>query len=64
MGDQLKELLTSMRNAHLKHAADLKMLADNGVTLSVIGETTTIKDMIKRECDAAHGLQETITRMS
>jgi hypothetical protein len=49
MSSDLKELLTRMRNSYLKHALDLKRLADAGVELKLDDDPSTIRDMVKRE---------------
>jgi hypothetical protein len=49
MSSDLKDLLIRMRNSHLKHASDLKRLADAGVKLKLDGDPSTILDMVKRE---------------
>jgi hypothetical protein len=63
MPSELKVLLIRMRNSHLKHASDLKRLADAGVKMRMDGDPSTIQDMVKREYDAADRLQKTIERM-
>jgi hypothetical protein len=67
MSDDLRQLLTRMRNTHLKYASDLNELAQAGVEIryrNELGEQTTIQDMIEREYAAADRLQKTIEGMS
>jgi hypothetical protein len=56
MSSEFKDLLIRMQDTHLKHASDLKRLADAGVKMKMDGDPSTIQDMVKREYDAANGL--------
>jgi hypothetical protein len=58
MSSELKNLLTRMRDIHLKSADELKKMADAGD-----GDPCTTSDTAKRELESAERLQKTIDKM-